>query len=328
MTMARPTRYGRRGVTAAAALLLAPGSPARAEPIAVTFDDLPVAGPSGPIGNSRTLTQHLLAGLRRQHIPAIGFVNEVQLEGPERAQRIALLADWLDAGMTLGNHGYSHLSFTVTPTEAYIADAARGERVTRPLMAARGLIEHFYRHPYLETGTTVDARSRFEAWLAAHGYRVAPVTMENSDWRFAARYDEALARHDPAEAKRIAAAYLSFTGRAVAWYRAAALDLLGRRPALILLLHANRLNAASIDALARVLRHHQLRFVTLDAALTDPAYAIADTYTGPNGDQWLTRWALTLRRPLPWSTLPAVPDWIAAPRRSAPQRDQTAHRSG
>lgn len=279
----------------------------------MTFDDLPVAGPRGTIDEAEAMTRRLLAGLKRHAIPATGFVNEIQLEGPERARRIALLSRWLDAGMELGNHSYSHLSLTNTPVDAYIADVARGEQVTRPLMAAHGNTERFYRHPYLETGATPAARLRFEGWLAAHGYRVAPVTMENSDWQFAQAYDDALARHDRAAARNVEAAYLSFTRQSVAWYRAAAFALLGRRPAFVLLLHASRLNAASIDGVARILRSQSLRFVTLDQALADPAYRIVDDYAGPNGDQWLTRWARTLHRDLPWSTLPRIPAWIATP---------------
>jgi hypothetical protein len=41
--------------------------------------------------------------------PAIGFVNErgLQVEG-ERDARVAIVRSWLEAGMTLGNHGFRH----------------------------------------------------------------------------------------------------------------------------------------------------------------------------------------------------------------------------
>jgi peptidoglycan/xylan/chitin deacetylase (PgdA/CDA1 family) len=287
--------------------------PAHAENVALTFDDLPIYGPRGTIEDARTLTRKLLAGLVRHRLPATGFVNEIQLEGAERDARAALLSQWLDAGMDLGNHSYSHLSLNHTPVEAYIADVARGETVTRALLAARGRQERWYRYPYLETGTTIAIRRRFEGWLADHGYRIAPVTMENSDWEFADRYDQAVARGDRSAARRIRKAYLAFTDNIVGWYRSAALGLLGRRPAFVFLLHASRLNADSIDSLARILRKNDLHAVTLDEATSDPAYAIADTYVGPDGDEWLTRWSLTLHKDLPWSTLPQVPKDISTP---------------
>jgi peptidoglycan/xylan/chitin deacetylase (PgdA/CDA1 family) len=295
-----------------AAALTWTAAPIHAENVALTFDDLPVFGRPLSTADAASITRKLLAGLNRDHLPATGFVNEMKLEGADKAERMALLADWLNAGMDLGNHSYSHLSLTTTPVDDYIADVGRGELVTRALLAGRGRTPHWYRHPYLETGPTLEIRQRFESWLAAHGYRVAPVTMENSDWQFTLPYDVAVEQGEASKARRIRRAYLQFTARSVQWYRDAALGLLGRRPAFIFLLHASRLNADSIGALATILRKQQLHAVSLDQAITDPAYALVDTYAGPNGDQWLTRWARLLNKQLPWSSLPAVPADIAA----------------
>jgi peptidoglycan/xylan/chitin deacetylase (PgdA/CDA1 family) len=293
------------------ALALGCAAPAQAGSVAITFDDLPIFGLNAPPAEAETITSKLLGGFRRRHWRVTGFVNEIQLEGPNRTERAGLLRRWLDAGMDLGNHSYSHFSLTKTPVEAYIADVARGETVTKMLLAERGRTEHWYRHPYLETGPTLAIRRRFEGWLAARGYRVAPVTMENSDWEFAEPYDHALAQHDTAQAKHIRDAYMAYTAAIVPWYRKAASGLLGREPAFVLLLHASRLNATSIDALAEILRRNGLHPISLDRAMTDPAYRIPDSYAGPDGDEWVTRWATTLHRDLPYDSLPQVPDDIA-----------------
>jgi peptidoglycan-N-acetylglucosamine deacetylase len=295
-----------------ALLVSVSATPAAAEDVAITFDDLPTLSLSTSTVYAEVTTRELLGGLRRQHVPATGFVNEGKLEGPDRSRRIALLSDWLDAGMDLGNHSYSHLSLTSTPVEAYIDDVAKGEQVTRALLAARGRAPHWYRHPYLETGPTLQARRRFEGWLSDHGYRVAPVTMENSDWLFALPYDNAVLEGDWPGAQAIQQAYLDFTAQIVPWYREAALGVLGRRPAFVFLLHASRLNADSMDRLAGILRSDGLNPVSLDQAMTDPAYAIADDYAGPDGNQWITRWAATLRKDMPWRSLPAPSAEIAA----------------
>jgi peptidoglycan/xylan/chitin deacetylase (PgdA/CDA1 family) len=287
-------------------------APVHAENVALTFDDLPVFGRPASTADATAITTKLLAELNRCRLPATGFVNEIKLEGADKVKRIALLVDWLNAGMDLGNHSYSHLSLTTTPVDDYIADVARGEIVTRTLLAELGRTPRWYRHPYLETGPTLEIRQRFESWLTAHGYRVAPVTMENSDWQFALPYDVAVEQGEASKARRIRQAYLQFTARSVQWYRDAALGLLGRRPAFIFLLHASRLNADSIGALAAILRKQQLHPVSLDQAIADPAYALVDTYAGPNGNQWLTRWARLLNKQLPWRSLPAVPADIAA----------------
>ena len=293
------------------ALALTTASPAAAEDVAITFDDLPTMSLTDSTAYAQETTRILLSDLVRGHVPAIGFVNEDKLEGSDHAARVGLLSQWLDAGMDLGNHSYSHVSLTSTPVDAYIADVSKGETVTRALLAKRGRTPRYYRHPYLETGATPEDRAKFEAWLSAHGYQVAPVTLENSDWLFALPYDEAVQSGDSTYAMKVQAAYLAYTAEIVPWYRQAALDVLGRRPALVLLLHASRLNADSFGDIARILSENDLHPVTLDRALEDPAYRIADTYAGPDGDEWLTRWAMTLHAQLPWKTLPTEPADIA-----------------
>jgi peptidoglycan/xylan/chitin deacetylase (PgdA/CDA1 family) len=284
----------------------------RAGTVALTFDDLPLYGRWMAADQGMAVTTALLIGLRRHHDVATGFVNEIELLGSDRSARIAMLKAWLDAGMDLGNHTYSHLSLTSTPVAAYIADVERGTAETSALLAERGRRERWFRHPYLETGATVEVRRTFEAWLAAHGYRIAPVTMENADWQFATAYDDAVVRNERAAADHIRRSYLDYTARIVAWYRTAARQLLGHEPAYVFLLHASQLNAASIDDLATILDRTNLRVVPLDRAMRDPAYRIADTYVGPDGIEWLERWSLTLHRDLPFDTMPAVPADIVA----------------
>lgn len=302
-----------RRALVAISLSLASTSAAHAGSVAMTFDDLPVSGPDISSADAVVLTDTLLAGFAREQWPVTGFVNEGQFEDPNDVPLgTALLARWLDAGCDLGNHGYSHVSLNVTPIDAYIADVARGEIVTAALLGARGRSEKWFRYPYLETGLTADIRRRFAAWLVAHGYDVAPVTMENSDWQFSEPYDDALRRGDLTGARDIRAAYLRYTGKIVPWYRKAGRALLGREPAFVFLLHANQLNADSMDALARILRRQHLRPVTLAQAMRDPAYRIADNYVGPDGETWLERWSQSMRRSLPWDSMLNVPAAIVA----------------
>ncbi len=62
------------------------------------------------------------------------------------------------------------------------------------------------------------------------------------------------------------------------------------------------LDADCIDRLAVVLKDNHLRPTTLDEAMMDPAYNIADNYVGPDGDEWLCRRSLTLYKDLPWDS--------------------------
>lgn len=287
--------------------LLVCGSAATAGSVAITFDDLPIYPEFPSVARGRAITQALLTGFRRHRWPVVGFVNEGQLEGRHRRHRTAVLKMWADAGFELGNHTYSHPSLTATPVDSYIEDIARGDAVTRPLDAAHGVAERWFRHPYLETGATAAARQKVDGWLADHGYRVAPVSIINSDWVFAEPYDEALRRGRAKDAAAIRTAYLAYTAAIVPWYQSAARTVLDREPAFVFLLHASQLNAACVDDLSAILDRADLHPVTLEQAVADPAYALPDHYVGKAGIGWVQRWGLALGRKLPDATEPAIP---------------------
>jgi peptidoglycan/xylan/chitin deacetylase (PgdA/CDA1 family) len=299
-------------VLAALAILGLSAGRVRAEDVALTFDDLPQLALADDLDYAKTINDRLLAGLRRHRLPATGFVVGSKLEGPDRPARVALLEAWLKAGLPLGNHTYDHGSLNRTPLSDYIADVQKNDDILRPLLAAHRQRPEWFRHPYLETGTTTDLKQGFEAWLAAHGYRVAPVTLDCDDWMFAYPYDEAVMKGDRAEAERIRQEYLDYTAKCVVWHREAALELLGRRPALVFLLHDSRLNADSIADLADILRRNGLQAVSLERAMRDEAYAIPDDQPDMDGVGWLSRWADRLHKTLPWGSFPEPPADIAA----------------
>jgi len=289
--------------TFALAFLACTVVPASARPpmgkVALTFDDLPALTVLKDQPYVDYLTKTLVDGLKRRHIPATGFVNEGKLDDLIRARQIDNLKRWLDAGLHLGNHSYSHYSASTVGARAYIADIVRGEQVTRPLLEAHGEAMRWFRHPYLDTGSPAPVRREIDGWLAAHGYRVAPVTIDADDWEFAEPYDDAIARHDRPRQQRIRREYLAYTARRIAWSQASARVLFGRDIAHVMLLHGTRLNADTLGDLARLFRQAGLRPVSLSDAMRDPAYATRDDYAGKDGIDWLERWARTLHKTLP-----------------------------
>jgi hypothetical protein len=254
-----------RGAATLTTKLLPPGTPAYRSPEAWGF--------------LRVFRRHPTA-----HYP--------RADGRTDSARVDLLRQWLDAGMDLGNHSFSHRSLNQVALESYEADVLRGERTIRRLLMARGKSLTWYRHPMLHTGRSMAVKADFARFLEAHDYRIAPVTIDNQEWIFARAYDVALDRGDRDLAGRIAAAYLPYMDSIVGYYERQSMALLGREPAQILLLHANRLNAEYLDDLIGIMRRRGYRFVSLEDAMRDPAYARPDTYTGPAGITWLHRWAL------------------------------------
>ena len=277
----------------AAAILLPSPVNARAADgeVALTFDDLPALTifPDQPYVDYINST--ILRKLRHHHFPAIGFVNEGKVDDLVRARQIANLDRWLDAGMDLGNHSYSHSSLNEVGPEAYISDIERGEPITKALLEKHHMHLRYFRTPYLETGSTAAIREEVDGWLAARGYRTAPVTIDADDWEFAEPYDDAIARRNLAQQQHIKAEYLSHTAARIAWAQASARQLFGRDIAHVMLLHCTRLNADTLDDLAKLIKRAHLRPVSLTTALEDPVYQHADTHIGPDGIGWLDRWA-------------------------------------
>ena len=267
--------------------------------IAVTFDDLPVVTYVTRTDDAREhITDALLSAIRRHAVPAIGFVNEGTLvtSGSISDRRVALLRRWVDAGLELGNHTYSHHGLHRSPLPAFLDDIARGDSVTTTLLQSVGRRPRYFRHPFLHSGRDLATRQTVERFLADRGYRVAPVTIDNSDYVFASAYERAVRRGDTLQQHGIGAAYLTYMENVLAYYERQSMELFGREPPQVLLLHANLLNADHFDALARMMRRRGYTFITLERALADPVYRSKDTYVGPSGISWLHRWALTAGR--------------------------------
>lgn len=296
----------KRGSTSALAALAASlilSSSADAAPkageVALTFDDLPALTILPDQRYVDYLNAAILWNLRRNQVPAIGFVNEGKIDDLEKDHQIANLERWLDAGMELGNHTYSHPSLNEMGASAYIEDIARGEKITKELLASHKEQMRYFRPPYLETGKTLETKNKVLNWLRTHGYQLAPVTIDADDWEFAEPYDDAIARRDKAAQRRIKAQYLSFTSSRVAWAKTSARLLFGRDIAQIMLLHCTRLNADALNGVLKILRRAHLKPVSLQAALQDPVYRQPDKYIGPDGIDWLERWADARGKDLP-----------------------------
>lgn len=283
--------------------------------MAVTIDDLPV-GPPGrhTLDQEQRITEELLSLLVERGVPAIGFVNENKLETDSEVDddRVALLERWLDAGMALGNHGYSHLSLHRVEVEAWIEDVLRGERVSRPLVESHGREFKWFRHPFLHAGESVEVQNRTREFLHSHGYRIAPVTIDNSEWIYADVYANAWNAGDQVLMRRVGKDYVRYMLEVVEFYEKQSRQIAGELIPQTLLIHANALNADWLGDLLDALYERGYRWVDIESATQHPAYSRAiDGYTGPAGITWLHRWAITadMDRNI-FRGEPTPPDWI------------------
>jgi peptidoglycan/xylan/chitin deacetylase (PgdA/CDA1 family) len=260
--------------------------------VAVTFDDLPASYGDGDLPRLRSVTTRLLESIKRNNVPAIGFVNEAKLHRRnEIKERTALLQMWLNAGLDLGNHTFSHIAIDQVPLSAYQEDVIRGEEVTRKLLAEKGMKLRYFRHTQLRTGPTPDYKRGLEQFLASRGYTIAPVTIDNNDFMFAALYGDAKMRGDMVTMKRVAEAYVPYMESVFEFFEKLSVDFLGYEVKQTLLLHANDLNADYFDDLVRMMKKRGYTFITLDEALKDKAYQLPDAQE-KKGVSWIHRWML------------------------------------
>lgn len=263
--------------------------------VAVTFDDLPMTGGGNPDG--RTVVENnrkIVAALLANKIPAVGFVNERQLESPGQGEeRRAALRVWAEAGLELGNHTYAHRSFYNTPLADFQQEVIRGEPFTRQLLATRGMRLRYFRHPFLNTGRTLADKRAFEKFLAGRGYQIAPVTHDNMEWVFAREYSKALVAGDTEKARRVADEYVPYMERMFEFFEQLSVELFGREIPQVLLVHANLLNGDHFPRVVEMMKRRGYQFVTLEDALKDEAYRHPDNYAGPVGISWLQRWRVT-----------------------------------
>jgi len=288
--------------------------PAPKREIAITIDDLPWAtlGEETP-ATLAVFHPRLIAAMKKADAPVTGFVNEGKLVsgGKVDTARVHLLKDWLDAGLDLGNHTYSHADLHAVGLEDYEADILHGEVFLRTLLAEHDQAPRWFRHPYLRAGRTADDKAALQAFLDEHGYRIAPVTVDTSDWIWAIAYRKALASDDQETLARLREQYVPYMLAKIDYFETQSVQLLGYNLPQILLMHANEINADSYGELVAGIRAHGYTTITLEAAMADPAYQRADAYTGRWGPSWIHRWAIGESRPEEFFVgEPKVPAWV------------------
>ena len=280
--------------------------------IAVTIDDLPVVSTRRDLKNRQEITRKLLGHIKKAKVPAIGFVNENKLyDGDKRDEKqVDLLRMWLDAGLELGNHTFSHRSADAITVKEYTDDILGGETITKELLKTKGKEIRFFRHPFLQTGADMQVKTAIDKFLAEHGYTVAPITFDNADYIFSRAYDNAFDKKDAKSMKQIGDAYVPYMESKLEYWERQSMKLFGREMSQTLLIHANFINSDYFDDLAAMFRRRGYKFVTLEEALKDEAYKLPDNFTRRAGISWLHRWTLDKGKEFVLPNEPMVPEFV------------------
>ena len=279
--------------------------------VAVTIDDLPYGGGPQNLADAQRAADGVLRALAAHDAPASGFVTgaHVLVRGQVN-ERLRLLRRWVDAGVSLENHSFSHRSYQKMPVTWYLDDVVRGQIFPEGLMREQGKTVQFFRAPYNHTGASSEARGALETFLEERGLRLAPFTVEHADHAFNRIYVDATERNDSEAMERIGQAYMGQLDTAFAFAEQLTQETLDRTIPQIFLIHANMINADYLEPMLRRLRERGYRFISLEAALQDPAHEIPDRYTGGAGISWLHRWRFGLGMDDRLREEPDPPRWV------------------
>lgn len=236
---------------------------AQVREIAITIDDLPlVASLMNTPKNAQRSTERftrMVDVLSAQHVPATGFV----IGGAIEKGQWAFLQQFRAAGLSLGNHTYSHQNLNETNVDAYIADIDRADKRLAPLLTE----PKYFRYPYLAEGSHA-SQIKVQAYLTTHHYEVAPVTIDSKDFEFNERLYKVPFREREQYIQQLKPIYLAYIWKQTLKAEKKSGSLPVKQ---ILLLHANLLNSYLLGDVIEMYRQNGYTFVTLTEALKNPA---------------------------------------------------------
>lgn len=245
-----------------AALVLA--LPAAAQRLALTFDDglNPEREPRAAAWYGGLLGALEAAGVKAMFFPSLGNV------GSEAG--LALVGRWSEAGHAIGNHTNHHrnLASPRVSLERFIADVEEADAAFRRFPTFRPML----RFPFLKEGDTAAKRDGMRAWMKAHGYRPAEVSIDASDWYYNQVFLALSKAGEGEKLQRLRTAYVDHLLDRAAYYDTLAVRVTGRSPAHVLLLHTNAINATWLRAVIAAFRAHGWTFVPAVEAFDDPIY--------------------------------------------------------
>jgi peptidoglycan-N-acetylglucosamine deacetylase len=258
-----------------------------AQKVAITFDDLPLNGEL-PAGVTRVqIARDTLEVLKKRHVPAAyGFVNARKLEGnADAAEALKLWA----AAEPVGNHTYAHMDLNANPAEAFEREIEQDEPVLE-LLAAKDANWHWLRYPFLREGDTVEKRRAVRAYLQAHQYRVAQVTLDWEDYMWNSAYARCVAKNDAASIAWLRSSYLNTASAYLDLGREMAKLVYGRDINHVLLLHLGAFSSTILPDALDLLEKKGFTLVTLEEAESDPAFETDPDAGSKYGGTLLEEW--------------------------------------
>lgn len=256
--------------------------------ISITIDDVP--------NTKKIQDDHyralLLETLDSFNIPIAIFINEGLIyKNGDKVENKKLLDEWAKRKyITLGNHTYSHSRYSDVNFNAFKSDIERGEFLTRPLAIQYNKPLQYFRFPYNDLGIDSMSQIKMDSLLTKLNYKIAPFTIESSDWMFNAVYEYYISNSKFKEAEKIGDLYVSKTIAYVHFFDSLSQSIYGRNVNQIYLCHDNSINAKYLKEIIVALESEDYEFISIQDAIKDSAYNQSNVYYKKWGISWFYRW--------------------------------------
>ena len=252
--------------------------------IAITFDNLP--GEQIYSINERTeINKLILESLKKQNVPATGFVVGEYVEGEDWES----IVSWLENGQTLGYHTYSGQEIQDMPMGLFISDIIKGKEAIEDLVSTYKQKMRFFRFPYLHYATNAKTKLNIIDQLVKMNTRIAHVSITTEDFVYNMSLEKILKTGDSLDMYYLRQEYLNHLAERIAHFEDLAKEVVGRPIRHILQLRANRLNSLLMDDILTEIADKGYQFISLREALKDKVYRKPEKYYGDKGLSFLER---------------------------------------
>lgn len=238
--------------------------------IAITVDDLPIAGELPPNLTRTDIANKMLEVFEKHHITSVyGLINGVNTNDSEGWE---ILQTWVKAGQLLGNHTFTHLDLAQTESTSYITDIIKNESILKKLMGHKDY--RYFRYPYLSEGNTQEKRDNVRQFLFNKGYKIAPVTVDFFEYEWNEPYTRCVNKNDLKSIEWLKQTYLEQAENALTIAHELSVMLFKRDIKNVLLIHINAMSTNMLDDLLTLYEKHNVRFISLGEVLSDEIYGI------------------------------------------------------
>jgi peptidoglycan/xylan/chitin deacetylase (PgdA/CDA1 family) len=268
-------------------------SPAFALDVAISFENAP-SPPTRLLGPERTTT--LISNLKASGVEqAIFFAVGRNIESQGRKS----LTQYAAAGHILGSQGYSLKTVDELGGTEFVRDMKRNDLLVKDLPG----FQMWFRFPYLNQGSTVEARDTVRIWIYHMLYGRAHVTIDSPDEALDRLVQAGVNAGRRLNVEKMRRLYVAVLMECVDHYDHMATEVLGHSPKHTLRLHDNDLAALFIGDFVAALGRSGGKVIKASDALADELNNQEPNVVPINGSQII---AIAQERGIPDVTHAAI----------------------